>query len=59
MKQIRRALVTGGAKGIGLAIARRLAQDGATLALLGRDRTALEHASYELGAAYQVAEWRT
>ena len=56
MMQIRRALVTGGAKGIGLAIARRLAQDGATLALLGRDRTALEHASYELGAAYQVAD---
>jgi NAD(P)-dependent dehydrogenase (short-subunit alcohol dehydrogenase family) len=56
MTQIRRALVTGGAKGIGLAIARRLAQDGATLALLGRDRTALEHASNELGAAYQVAD---
>jgi NAD(P)-dependent dehydrogenase (short-subunit alcohol dehydrogenase family) len=52
----RRALVTGGAKGIGLAIARQLAQNGAVLALVGRDRTALQAASRELGAAYEVAD---
>jgi NAD(P)-dependent dehydrogenase (short-subunit alcohol dehydrogenase family) len=56
MTEPRRALVTGGAKGIGLAIARRLAQDGVTLALLGRDRAALQTASRELGAAYEVAD---
>jgi NAD(P)-dependent dehydrogenase (short-subunit alcohol dehydrogenase family) len=52
----RRALVTGGAKGIGLAIARRLAREGATLALLGRDRVALQAASFELGATFEVAD---
>jgi NAD(P)-dependent dehydrogenase (short-subunit alcohol dehydrogenase family) len=56
MTQPRRALVTGGAKGIGLAIARRLAQEGVSLALLGRDRDALQAASGELKAAYQVAD---
>jgi NAD(P)-dependent dehydrogenase (short-subunit alcohol dehydrogenase family) len=52
----RRALITGGAKGIGLAIARRLASDGITLALLGRDRDALQSAARELHAAYAVAD---
>jgi NAD(P)-dependent dehydrogenase (short-subunit alcohol dehydrogenase family) len=52
----RRALVTGGAKGIGLAIARRLAQEGVVLALLGRDRVALQAASNELDAVYEVAD---
>jgi NAD(P)-dependent dehydrogenase (short-subunit alcohol dehydrogenase family) len=56
MTQPRRALITGGAKGIGLAIARRLAQDGATLALLGRDQDALQAAARELDAAYTVAD---
>ena len=56
MTRPRRALITGGAKGIGLAIARRLAQDGATLALLGRDRTALHAISSELGASFEVAD---
>ncbi len=53
---MRRALITGGAKGIGLAIARRLAQDGIALALLGRDRDALQAASRELDASYEVAD---
>jgi NAD(P)-dependent dehydrogenase (short-subunit alcohol dehydrogenase family) len=52
----RRAIVTGGAKGIGLAIARRLTQDGVTLALLGRDRDALQAVSGELNATYQLAD---
>jgi NAD(P)-dependent dehydrogenase (short-subunit alcohol dehydrogenase family) len=36
------AIVTGGGKGIGAAIARELASRGATLSLLGRDTTALD-----------------
>lgn len=36
------AIVTGGAKGIGAAIARELASRGASLTLLGRDTTALD-----------------
>jgi len=51
-----RALITGGAKGIGLAIAHRLAADGATIALLGRDTAALQRAANELGARYAVAD---
>ncbi len=50
------ALVTGGAKGIGLAIARRLAADGAAIAILGRDATALERAAAEIGARHAVAD---
>jgi NAD(P)-dependent dehydrogenase (short-subunit alcohol dehydrogenase family) len=50
------ALITGGAKGIGLAIARRLAADGATVALIGRDVAALERAANELSARYAVAD---
>lgn len=51
-----RALITGGAKGIGLAIARRLARDGIKLALLGRDQSALQATASELGAAHVVAD---
>lgn len=55
MTQPRRALVTGGAKGIGLAIARRLAQEGIALSLLGRDQSALQSAARDLDAAWVVA----
>jgi NAD(P)-dependent dehydrogenase (short-subunit alcohol dehydrogenase family) len=52
----RRTLITGGAKGIGLAIARRLAADGTSIALIGRDAIALERAATELSARYAVAD---
>lgn len=51
-----RAIVTGGAKGIGLAIARRLAADGAAILLIGRDVAALKRAGGELGARYAEAD---
>jgi NAD(P)-dependent dehydrogenase (short-subunit alcohol dehydrogenase family) len=50
------AIVTGGAKGIGLAIARRLAADGAAIALIGRDVAALQRAADELSARYGIAD---
>jgi NAD(P)-dependent dehydrogenase (short-subunit alcohol dehydrogenase family) len=50
------AIITGGAKGIGLAIARRLAADGMAIALIGRDAAALERTGGKLGARYAVAD---
>ncbi len=44
------ALVTGGGRGIGLAIAHALAAQGASVTLLGRDRTTLEGAVRDLPA---------
>jgi NAD(P)-dependent dehydrogenase (short-subunit alcohol dehydrogenase family) len=45
----RRAAVTGGASGIGLAVARRLVAEGAAVALLDVQRERLEAAAAELG----------
>jgi len=45
------ALVTGGARGIGLAITRRLAVDGARVALVDLDKSAVEAAAGAVGAA--------
>jgi 3alpha(or 20beta)-hydroxysteroid dehydrogenase len=45
------AIVTGGAAGIGKAVATRLTRDGARVVLVDRDRTALEKTAGELGAA--------
>ena len=45
------ALVTGGGRGIGRAIAAALVQAGATVTVLGRDRAALNHA-VAAGAAH-------
>ncbi len=50
----RHALVTGAGRGIGAAIATRLAREGARVTLLGRNRAALERLSAELGDATQV-----
>jgi len=50
------AVVTGGAKGIGLAIARRLAQEGADLIILGRDAAALDAVADALNCSQVVAD---
>ncbi|MEZ5894037.1 MAG: glucose 1-dehydrogenase [Parvularculaceae bacterium] len=47
--QGKRAVVTGGAKGIGLAVASRFAQEGASVLLTDIDRDAAERASREIG----------
>jgi 2-dehydro-3-deoxy-L-rhamnonate dehydrogenase (NAD+) len=47
----RTALITGAARGIGLAIAERLARDGARVALADRDQASVEAAAKRLGEA--------
>ena len=45
------AIVTGGAGGIGSAVARRLTADGARVALVDRDAASLQRVAHELGEA--------
>lgn len=49
-----RALVTGGSRGIGLAVGRALAAEGARVALLGRDEEALARAAEAVGPGTTV-----
>lgn len=42
------ALITGGSRGLGLVIARKLADEGARVAIMGRDATALDLAGQDL-----------
>ena len=57
----RRAVVTGGASGIGLAIATRLIAEGAAVALWDQDEPSLGKAAGEIGAQHvltlDVAQW--
>lgn len=50
------ALVTGGSKGIGAAIARALIEAGARVTITGREEAALAAAAAELGAAWAVMD---
>ena len=51
----RHAVVTGGGRGIGAAIAEELARLGASLTLMGRDRGAIERHAAALGERHGVA----
>ena len=51
----RLALVTGAASGIGLAVSRRLCEEGARLVLIDKNSDALEKAGDELGASVAAA----
>jgi NAD(P)-dependent dehydrogenase (short-subunit alcohol dehydrogenase family) len=52
----RRALVSGGGRGLGAAIARRLAGDGAEVVVLGRTRADLDAVAAEIGGSALVAD---
>ena len=51
--QGKRVLITGAGRGIGLAIARLFAAQGAELWLAGRDEAALSRLADELGAEFE------
>ena len=56
-----RALITGGSRGIGFAVAQALAADGAAVGLIARDADGLTRAAQDLGrqGASVATAWRT
>lgn len=54
----KRAVVTGGGKGIGLAISRRLSKRGAMVVMAGRNRDALMAAAEDINAAGGAVDYR-
>ena len=52
------AVVTGGARGIGLAISQRLAASGARLSLWDKDKAALDEAAKLIGSDSGFVDWR-
>ena len=52
-----KAIVTGGTKGIGLAIARTLAREGADVAICARDAAAVEAAAVDLKELNGAVRW--
>ncbi|HEX8101604.1 MAG TPA: SDR family oxidoreductase [Solirubrobacteraceae bacterium] len=52
----KRAIVTGGTRGIGRAIAGRLAAEGAKVAICARDAGAVKEAPFDYGAAVDVTD---
>jgi 3-oxoacyl-[acyl-carrier protein] reductase len=52
----RRAIVTGGSKGIGLAVAAELIAEGASVAICSRDEAELAAAAESIGAVHRVAD---
>ncbi|HZT50890.1 MAG TPA: SDR family NAD(P)-dependent oxidoreductase, partial [Stellaceae bacterium] len=52
----RHALVTGGGRGIGRAVAARLVADGARVTITGRDAATLQRSAAALGCAHAVAD---
>src|SRR3712207_3878396 len=52
---MRTVLITGGAKGIGLACTRRFAKDGHRVLITGRDREALDRATAEVPGVEALA----
>lgn len=52
----RTALVTGGASGIGRAVAGRLARAGAEVLVLDRDEAGAKEVAYDVGGDYRVAD---
>ena len=49
------AVITGGASGIGLAIARKFVKNGIKTVLIGRDRVKLKEACSAMG---KLADWK-
>ena len=54
----KRALVTGGSDGIGLAIAEAFLREGADVLIAGRDAGKLDAARQKLAALARPAQWR-